>query len=106
MEKDLEKTVVVFRRFKDRGDIVALFPNLINYPDGGCESYQHVGQHGSADYNHCMKCSVAATNEESAALKLELEGLGYNLDVKKRHRVVKVKTAVEHNLPEVNSETA
>jgi hypothetical protein len=80
------KTIVVFRKFKDRGDIVALFPAEINYPNGNCESYQRVGQHGAANYNHCMKISVAAKPEEYKSLKIELESVvGYDLKVMKRY---------------------
>jgi hypothetical protein len=39
MRKDTEKTIVVFRKWKDTQDIIALFPDFINYPDGRCESY-------------------------------------------------------------------
>lgn len=105
MEKDTVKTVVVFRKFKDGGDILALFPNEVADDLDHCQSYQHVGQHGAADYTGLMRTgTVAATAEEYAPLKLELEGLGYLLDVKKRHRVAKVKDVFEES-PEVNSET-
>ncbi len=78
------QTVVIFRKFKDRGDIVALFPYELNYPNGGCESYQTIGQHGAADYRHCIDISVPATPQEYAPLKRELEQIGYELKVQKR----------------------
>lgn len=81
MKKDDFKTVVVFRKFKDGGDIVALFPQEEFNHRGGCMSYQHVGQHGEADYAHCVAASVPATVAEYAPLKRELESIGYDLKV-------------------------
>jgi hypothetical protein len=57
-------TVVVFRRWKDTGDVLALFP----YDDEGngkCSSYQHVGQHGAANYNLVIKATTAARAAKS-----------------------------------------
>ena len=45
----MEKTIVIFRKFKDLGDIVALFPAETDYPDGSCGSYQSIGQHSAAN---------------------------------------------------------
>jgi hypothetical protein len=84
MQKDTFKTVVVFRKFKDFGDIVALFPTEAADNNGNCCSYQHAGQHGAADYRFCIRTSVAATSDEYAPLKRELESIGYNLEIKKR----------------------
>ena len=84
LEDEEPTTVVVFRTFKDGGDVIALFPTLVNYPDGACESYQHVGQHGAADYAHCVKITRVATPEEYAPLKAELESIGYRLEVRAR----------------------
>lgn len=78
------KTVVVFRKFKDWNDIVALFPEEVNYPDGSCESYQHIGQHGAANYQHCIRTSVPAKPNEYKDLQRELEKIGYDLDIRKR----------------------
>ena len=78
------KTIVVFRKFHDDDSIIALFPAVINYPNGHCESYQHVGQHGAADYTHCVKVSDPATPAEFEPLRRELESIGYNLDIKKK----------------------
>jgi hypothetical protein len=76
------KTVAVFRVFRD-GDVLALFP----YEDEGngfCSSYQHVGQHGLADYDACVNQTRPATPKEYSALKRELEQLGYELIIKKK----------------------
>lgn len=79
-----EKTIGVFRKFKDGGDILALFPE-IDEGHGMCLSYQHIGQHGASDYNHCISLTWPAQPHECADLKAELEGIGYNLDIRKRY---------------------
>lgn len=80
------KTVTVFRKFKKDGDIIALFPQEINYPDGACESYQHIGQHSAADYGHCLTITVPAKPEEYAPLKRDLERIGYDLKIVRRNQ--------------------
>jgi hypothetical protein len=79
-----EYTRVVYRVFKDSGDVIALFPNEINYPDGSCDSYQRIGQHGAANYAYCMRISRPATFEEWIDLHHELESIGYKLKRQKR----------------------
>lgn len=78
------KTKVIFRKFKKGGEIFALFPYEVWNDYGHCASYQHVGQHSSADYNYCIKMSVPAKPKEYGELLRELMGRGYKLDVKKR----------------------
>lgn len=80
----MEKTKVIFRKFKDGGDIIALFPEFVNYPDGCIESYQHLGQHGAADYSHCIAISKPASVKEYAPLKAELERIGYKLEIRSK----------------------
>jgi hypothetical protein len=82
----MNETIVIFR--KDRTgwkDCFALFPELPADNFGRyCDSYQHVGQHGAADYQGCIAASDPASPEEYADLFEELEGRGYSLVV--RHR--------------------
>jgi hypothetical protein len=80
MKKDKDTTVVVFRKWKDGGYVIAFFP-LEAETKGLCSSYEHVGQHGCADYKLCLGRTLPATQKEYAGLKRELEGLGYNLVV-------------------------
>jgi len=81
----MEKTLVVFRVFRDGGDVLALFPEEPGDCSGRtCSSYQHVGQHGGADYLVCMSMSRPARPEEYADLARELECIGYVLDIRKR----------------------
>ena len=77
-------TPVVFRKFKE-GDIIALFPTMHegNYL---INSYMHVGQHCSADYN-LVHSTKPAKKEEYRDLLEELRQIGYeNLKVYKRYR--------------------
>lgn len=76
------KTDVIFRRFKQGRDVIALFPAIAgdSSPDT-CQSYQHVGQHGAASVR-LMRDTVPAylTEPDTYALKKELEGIGYDLN--------------------------
>ena len=78
------KTIVVFRKFKKEGDIIALFPYEDCDDQGNCTSYQHYGQHGAADYSYCIRITKPASPKEYGPLKKELENIGYELEVKKR----------------------
>lgn len=87
MEKDKHITEVVFRCDKSgdfKGIVFALLPHEVSDRNGHVTSYQHVGQHSSADYNGCVTDSRLATEEEYKDLKKEMEGLGYNLKVVKK----------------------
>ncbi len=74
-------TPVIFRkdRKKDGGEVFALFPTFPADSYGRCcTSYQHVGQHGGADYSLCIANSTPATSEEGADLYAELVRIGYD----------------------------
>ena len=77
------KIRVIFRIFP-QGDIIALFPEIPWNQWGDITSYQHIGQHGPAEYDYCIKISKPATPKQYAELKRELISLGYQLDIKKR----------------------
>ncbi len=83
MEKDVEKTLVVFRCWREDGAVIALFPEIkeVNYC---CMSYMHLGQHSAADYNMVIGATYPATAKDYTPLKRELEGRGYNLAIRKR----------------------
>lgn len=72
-------TPVIFRRWRGKeGTIFALFPTIPGGRAHLCLSYAHVGQHGDADYHHCIRQSRPAKPEEYAALLHELQNLvGY-----------------------------
>ena len=80
-----DPTIVVFRKWPEwasigkhrevncvSGGIIALFPEVPGSP-GFCSSYEHIGQHGSADYGYVISKTTPATPEEYAGLKRELE---------------------------------
>ena len=87
MDKDTEVTLVIFRKYKSDGSIIAYFPELA-YDVAGYMgmAYQHIGQHSGADYQALLKSCVPASETEYHDLKEELESLGYNLKVIKRER--------------------
>lgn len=80
-----EKTIVVFRKWKDTGGVIALFPTIPSDLHGWyCESYEHVGQHGSADFHGVMQATTPARRKESLSLRRELRHIGYRLAPVKR----------------------
>lgn len=84
MKPDKDLTAVVFRKWREQPcTILALFPE-IGAGDYGYLSYEHVGQHGGADYQGCIANTTPATPAGYADLRAELEGLGYNLRIMKR----------------------
>jgi hypothetical protein len=86
----VDKTIVVFRVWRAQPKTcIALFPmEEERYGDGRrcCGSYEHVGQHGAADYRGVMQATRPAKPDEYAALKRELESAPYNyvFDVRER----------------------
>ena len=84
-----EKTKVVFRVWKGtsgsgfKDQVIALFPG-IDEGNGFCSSYEHVGQHGGADYQSVIRRTRPAAPFEIELLKQELEKIGYNLSIRSR----------------------
>jgi len=81
-KKSPPKDKVVFRMFQ--GEIIALFPEE-EWSRGSVASYEHVGQHGGANYTAVIKGSRKATPHEYADLKEELTSIGYKLDIKEKY---------------------
>lgn len=76
---------VIFRKFKDDGGIIALFPTELGTNDWNtCLSYMHWGQHGSASVN-LSSVTVPATPDEYDSLLRELGAVGYK-DLEVVHR--------------------
>jgi hypothetical protein len=88
MEKDTNKTKVIFRFWKESKSVIAIFPEHLGDSDlHTCSSYQHVGQHSACNPQMIVERSRPAKPEEYADLKAELEGpIGYNLEVILRYR--------------------
>lgn len=74
---------VIFRTFDDSDEVIAFLPDA-EANAGLMMSYMHIGQHGEADYIHCMTKTHLAYPNEYTSLKNELESLGYELDAKVR----------------------
>ena len=76
---------VIFRRWRDTGTLIALFPGLpADYEGWFCDAYEHVGQHGGADYHGVIQATQPVNVEEAAPLAEELERIGYVLQPIKR----------------------
>jgi len=91
MKKDTHKTDVIFRVDKTKdfeNTIFALFPHIKEH-NNSVLYYQHIGQHSTADYDHCIKTSKLATENEYKNLFIELESIGYNLNVIKKRNYKK-----------------
>jgi len=72
--------IVIFRvdLVNAGGEVFALFPEDPASIDGNlCTSYQHIGQHGAADYDFCIARSRQASAAERAPLLAELRQIGY-----------------------------
>ena len=80
-----ETTPVVFRRWRACGDIIALFPEIPTDIYGlFCEAYEHVGQHGGADYYGGIQATKPVSDKDAASLAAELRRIGYSLTIIKR----------------------
>ncbi len=84
-QADTPVVPVVLRVWRPEGGALALFPTLPSDNYGHyCNSYEHIGQHGGADYYGCLQKSRPAKGEEAAELTRELKRIGYRLRVVKR----------------------
>lgn len=84
-ERDEQKTIVVFRRWKSIGTIIALFPEHPSDPHGKhCDSYESTGGHGGADYYAMIQATTPVKPEDYEDLAEELRNIGYNLKPVKR----------------------
>ncbi len=104
MTQDTHKTDVVFRvdTTKDfKGTIFALLPYDVCNNLGHVTSYQHVGQHSGADYKYCITKSRPATESEYKDLKIEMESIGYNINVIKKQNYKKYLIDVFDKVPKI-----
>ena len=89
-----EKTTVIFRKWDD-GQILALFPYDVNPNNYMVNSYMNLGQHSEADYFGCIESTKPAKHSEYYPLKLELESIGYDLEVREKRNQDKFLKAIE-----------
>lgn len=85
MKQQIQKRLTVPVRFlierDSEADVFAYFPSLYYNKELKPElrnSYAHVGQHSACHVEYAAECKEA-TPEQYAALKKELEGIGYEL---------------------------
>lgn len=76
-------TKVVFRRWpkKEGGGVIALFPEEVCDFQGHVTSYEHIGQHGGADYPSVIRATRPThpdTDPDAATLFKELQAIGYD----------------------------
>ena len=84
MKKQIDPVLIRVWRGND-SDVFALFPTIPADCDGRlCTSYQAIGRHSGADYQHCISKSRPATKAEAASLLAELRTIGYNPRVQRR----------------------
>lgn len=98
-----EKVKVVYRRWRDTGTLIALFPELpADYRGIYCDAYETIGQHGGADYIGVIQATKPASTSEADDLAKELSRIGYNLvPIKRasyRHHEARRETAAEISL--------
>jgi len=85
MKTDNSKTQVQFLLDKaEEGEVqtvFAYFPNNNAWANGQMKiGYSTIGQHCNVAPDYAAECTVA-TPEQYAALKAELESIGYNLEI-------------------------
>ena len=87
MESDIVAVDVIFRKFRDGGDVIALFPGDVGDSSPyTCNSYMHVGQDGSADPWLIVQATTPATPDEYGPLLAELRRIGYEPRIIERVR--------------------
>lgn len=80
----VEPVKVIFRKWPGTKDVIALFPEIPgSYVSSLCQSYEHVGQHGSASES-IMRYTKHASLQEAQELMEELVHIGYVPVVVKR----------------------
>jgi hypothetical protein len=85
---DTEETTVIFRTWLDEPKTcIALFPYEPGTNDlATCQSFEHVGQHGSAHLAGVMERTRAATEREATELAVELQCTPYQYKLRVRKR--------------------
>lgn len=80
-------TPVIYRKWRDTGDVIALFPTHPGtYEPSTCSSYMQLGQHAAADLRGVIRVTRPATRREARDIHRELRRVGYT-DLRVMHRV-------------------
>lgn len=99
-------TPVVFRKFIDGGDLIALFPTLPGTMAAHtCDSYQRLGQHSAASVELFYEDTLPAHEAEYMPLLRELERIGYD-DLRIYRRYQQSFTAERLNALNASRQTA
>lgn len=77
------KDRIIFRYWPEAKDVIAFMPDSETNP-GRVLSYEHIGQHGEADYGGLLPVTRPATPAEYADLLAELVSIGYDPIICKR----------------------
>ena len=93
-----KSTDVIFRKYKKGGDIIALFPYMVENGRGDVMSYEKIGQHAGANYDAVMTMTKPATKTQYKPLAVELTQIGYKLKVIKRRNYDKFLKAYRKRL--------
>jgi len=72
-------TKVLFLYERDSKDVFAFFPNEM-FDAVHSTSYSHIGQHSACHIDYVNECKRAKA-KDYLALKLELETIGYKLEI-------------------------
>ncbi len=81
----VEETGVLFRKWRDASEVIALFPAIPADLFGMYTlSYERLGQHGGADFHLVVGATRPATHAEASSLAEELDRIGYTLRPIKR----------------------
>jgi len=75
----MEKLKVIYRKFPE-GDVIALFPEVPGDSWATCNSYQHIGQHGSASLGVIYDTKLA-TPEEYKDLHEEITQIYFEYEI-------------------------
>ena len=85
----METTKVVFRLWEETEEIIAIFPEVPSSTatPNNCESYTHVGQHGSCSPAYLIGRTKPPSSDDQSkvsALREELKGIGYQLTERRK----------------------
>lgn len=75
------KTNIVFRRWNDSKEVIAIFPDSPWGLFNDLTSYMHIGQHGGCSREALEETTQCYNEPDVIALQKELESIGYNLNI-------------------------
>lgn len=73
----MKQTKVVFRTYKDTGDLIAVLPYIIVGKFGDCLAYSHTEGIISVEYLHVMSKTVRSTPDQVREMSETLKSVGH-----------------------------